>query len=62
VLALHEMMRAREPSVLGRSDDAEPGATEADLRSLMRDPRYWRDRDPALVAKVTEGFKRLYPS
>lgn len=62
VLALHEMMRAREPSVLGRSDDAKPGADEAELRSLMRDPRYWRDRDPALVAKVTEGFKRLYPS
>jgi hypothetical protein len=29
---------------------------------MMRDPRYWRERDPALVAQVTEGFKRLYPS
>jgi hypothetical protein len=34
---------------------------EADLYKLMRDPRYWRDRDPALIAKVTEGFRQLYP-
>ena len=26
----------------------------------MRDPRYWRHKDPALVAKVTEGFQRLF--
>jgi hypothetical protein len=62
VLALHEMMRVREPSVLGGNDGAKPEPDEAELRSLMRDPRYWRDRDPALLAKVTEGFKRLYPS
>ena len=34
---------------------------EADLHKMMRDPRYWRDRDPALLAKVTEGFRQLYP-
>lgn len=62
VLALHEMMRVREPSVLDGNGGAKPDADEAELRSLMRDPRYWRDRDPAVVAKVTEGFKRLYPS
>ena len=37
------------------------GATEAELRELMRDPRYWRDRDPAFVAKVAAGFERLFP-
>jgi len=31
------------------------------LSRLMRDPRYWRDRDPAIVQQVTEGFRRLYP-
>ena len=31
------------------------------LRALMRDPKYWRERDPAVVARVTEGFRRLYP-
>ena len=23
---------------------------------------FWRERDPATVAQVTEGFRRLYPS
>ncbi len=27
---------------------------------MMRDPKYWRDKDPAFVAKVTEGFKSVY--
>ena len=63
VVALHEMMRVREPSVLRGDADGAPGQPdEAELRGLMRDPRYWRDRDPALVNRVTEGFKRLYPS
>ena len=35
-------------------------AAEARLRELMRDPRYWRDRDPSFVAKVAAGFDRLY--
>jgi hypothetical protein len=26
--------------------------TEPELLALMRDPRYWRDRDPALVLRV----------
>jgi hypothetical protein len=29
---------------------------------MMRDPRYWRERDPSFIAQVTEGFQRLYPS
>ena len=27
---------------------------------LMRDPRYWRDRDPELIAEVTNIFRQLY--
>lgn len=40
---------------------AAPGVSDADLKSMMADPKYWRDKDPAFVAKVQEGFKRLYP-
>jgi len=36
------------------------GMEDKELQSMMRDPKYWRDRDPAFVAKVTEGFKNLY--
>ena len=26
---------------------------------MMRDPRYWRSREPEFVRRVTEGFRRL---
>lgn len=36
--------------------------TDAELRSMMRDPRYWRDHDPDFVTKVHDGFRHLYGS
>jgi hypothetical protein len=33
---------------------------ESGLRSMMQNPKYWRDRDPAFIAKVSEGFQRIY--
>jgi hypothetical protein len=62
VLAMHQMMQAPEPSVLREAEGPRGDLDEASLTRLMRDPRYWRERDPALIAQVTEGFKRLYPS
>lgn len=44
------------------SAPAAPGLTEAKLKEMMDDPRYWRDKDPALVRQVQEGFEALYPS
>ncbi len=26
---------------------------------MMRDPRYWRTREPEFVRRVTDGFRRL---
>ncbi|MGH6896414.1 MAG: capsid assembly protein [Geminicoccaceae bacterium] len=62
VLAMHQMMQAREPRVLQGADGPQSDFDEASLTRMMRDPRYWREREPAFVAQVTEGFKRLYPS
>jgi hypothetical protein len=58
-MALRRMMASGEPGPLGQGVAAAP-QDEAAIRTLMRDPRYWRDRDPGLVAQVTEGFRRLY--
>ena len=33
--------------------------TEAELREMMRDPRYWRAREPEFVKRVTKGFRAL---
>ena len=60
VVALHKMMSGNEPGLV-RSEGAGGTLTEESLREMTRDPRYWRDLDPSVVARVTEGFKRLYP-
>ncbi|MFC3126819.1 hypothetical protein ACFOD4_17275 [Pseudoroseomonas globiformis] len=59
VLALHRMMGSGEPS-LAREADAPEAVDEAALRKMMRDPRYWRTREPEYVKRVTDGFKRLF--
>ncbi len=61
VMAIHRLMSAGEPTTL-RAAGAPATGDAADLHALMRDPRYWRDRSPEMVAKVTEGFQRLYPN
>lgn len=35
--------------------------SEGQLKALMRDPKYWRDGDPDIVARVRNGFRTLYP-
>ncbi len=59
VLALHSMMKGQEPSLV-KTPDSHTNRAEMDLQSMMRDPKYWRDQDPAFVAKVTEGFQNMY--
>jgi hypothetical protein len=62
VVAMHQMMQIREPAVLRDGEMAQGAPDDAALSQMMRDPRYWRDRDPEVIAKVTEGFRRLYPA
>jgi len=61
VITMHRMMVNGEPGLI--PDGGVPGAgpTEDDVKALMRDPKYWREQDPSTVAKVRDGFRRLYP-
>jgi hypothetical protein len=59
VMALYRMMKGQEPG-LGFASEAASTEGAGDLQAMMRDPRYWRDRDPSFVAKVTDGFKKMY--
>lgn len=61
VIALERMMKSNEPG-LKKEASSTIATDELDLQSMMRDPRYWRDKDPAFVAKVTEGFQSVYGS
>lgn len=60
VVAIYHMMQAREPNVISEAAVPASSADERQLSQMMRDPRYWRDRDPTFVAEVTAGYKRLY--
>jgi len=61
IIALNEMMRRAEPRMASETGSEPLELTEEGLQAMMRDPRYWRDRDPELITRVTEGFKRLFP-
>nr|WP_314076488.1 hypothetical protein [uncultured Roseococcus sp.] len=58
VIALERMMQGGEPS-LARDAAAPAAMDEGELRRMMRDPRYWRQREPEFVRRVTDGFRKL---
>lgn len=60
ILILYRMMQAGEPELLGRAERTTTRLDQQALDQMVRDPRYWRDRDPSFVARVTEGFRSLY--
>ncbi|WP_430396956.1 capsid assembly protein [Ferrovibrio sp.] len=62
VLALETMLRGKEPGLRPKgTSGTDEALSEEQLVQLMRDPRYWKQRDPEILTKVTEGFRRLYP-
>jgi hypothetical protein len=60
VLTLHRLMQAAEPELLTADGGPADAPDEAALSEMVRDPRYWRRRDPDFVARVTAGFRRLF--
>lgn len=60
VLSLYRMMKNEEPGLTKTPDTKGGQDGSLELQSMMRDPKYWRDQDPSFVAKVTEGFQKLY--
>ena len=58
--ALEKLMKGASPMEF-ESDPPSPGLSLEELRQIQNDPRYWRDKDPVLLKKVAEGYKRLYP-
>jgi len=61
VLTLHRLMETGEPGI-GTGAGTGPAIGENSVKDLMNSPRYWRDRDPATVEQVRQGFKALYPA
>ncbi|MGH1375596.1 MAG: capsid assembly protein [Alphaproteobacteria bacterium] len=60
VMALHRMMQVGEPKLSSNKSQAVDSTNEMELTSMMRDPRYWKHKDPSYIAKVTQGYQNLY--
>ena len=60
ILALEAVMEAMKDGSFTGETQPSAGQSEADLREMMNDPRYWKDRDPHFIKQVTEGFQGLY--
>ena len=61
IFVMHRMMAEGEPAILQSNGAGAATNDESKLREMIKDPRYWRDRDPDFVNRVSEGFQKLYP-
>ncbi|MAS87658.1 MAG: hypothetical protein CMH30_06755 [Micavibrio sp.] len=59
VMAIYRMMKGQGSAMLDNGN-VMTGQNAQELQSMMRDPKYWRDRDPAFISKVTKGFEAIY--
>ena len=61
ILAMYQMMQSNGSGPINaRSTTTTTPSEGQDLDAMIRDPRYWRDKDPAFISAVTEGFKKRY--
>ena len=59
IQSVYKMMQSMEPDVKTEQNEIK-NLTDADLRRMMRDPKYWRDNDSEYIRKIENGFKKLY--
>ena len=59
IQGIHKMMRSMGPNVHTEQNSIQ-NLTDAQLRTMMRDPKYWRDNDADYIRKIENGFKKLY--
>lgn len=60
VRSLHRLMTGgQEAKLAGAGANDATGDIRAGIRRKMNDPRYWRDRNPDIIAEVQADFARL---
>ena len=62
VIAMAKMMEGGEPTLGSAAAGPTEKLTEGRLAEMVRDPRYWRDKDPAFIDTVMQGYEKLFPS
>jgi hypothetical protein len=59
VEALEVLMKGAGPMDFDGDSGGAPLSLD-ELRAMQNDKRYWQEKDPAFIAKVEAGYKRLY--
>lgn len=59
IQSIYKMMQSMEPNVT-TDKNVVGNLSDSDLREMMRDPKYWREKDPEYIRKIESGFKKLY--
>ena len=62
IIALEAIQEAMKDGNFAGNTAPAAQTSERELREMMNDPRYWKDRDPAYIKEVTEGFQKIYRS
>lgn len=62
ILAMETIMEALKDGDFSSDTSSASAISEADLREMMQDPRYWKagSQDRDFVKKVDDGFRKLY--
>tara|TARA_R100001510_G_C7653574_1_gene211852 strand:- start:518 stop:1246 length:729 start_codon:yes stop_codon:yes gene_type:complete len=60
VMVMETIMEAMKDGNFSEGAQPVAGKTEQELREMMNDPRYWKDRDPHFIKEVTEGYQQIY--
>lgn len=59
IQSIYKMMHSMEPDIKTEKSSVEK-LSDNDLRQMMQDPKYWRDKDSEYIRKIENGFKKLY--
>ncbi len=59
VIALYKMMKSEQPEI-SPENAVTSELDEKQVRTMMRDPRYWKKKDPSYIEKVSNAFEKLY--
>ncbi len=60
IIALEAIQEAMKDGNFAGNTQPAAQTSERELREMMNDPRYWKDRDPHFIKQVTDGFQQIY--
>jgi hypothetical protein len=59
VMALYRIMQSNKPLSI-QAPVADEALDPVALRAMMKNPKYWREKDPAFIKKVSDGFRQVF--